>query len=155
MDSAFDTANAFFRETFQFHSLPDSIISHRDPKFTSTFWDHLMNLCDVKLGMSSSHHPQSDGTSQIMNSMVENFCVATVRSTRISGTRFYHLPSSSSNRHVWMSRGIQPWTRLGLEPIIAFGYTQQKPPSSMQIVETLKESLQSCLREVRFSHEMA
>ncbi len=55
------------------HGLPDSIFSDRDPKFTSKFWNRLMELCGIKLKMSSSRHPQTDGASEAMNRMVENY----------------------------------------------------------------------------------
>ena len=42
-------------------------MSDRDPKFTSKFWKCLMELCGLKLKMSSNRHPQTDGSSEIMN----------------------------------------------------------------------------------------
>lgn len=32
-----------------------------------------MKLCDVQVRLSSSHHPQTDGSSEIMNRMIENY----------------------------------------------------------------------------------
>ena len=72
-DTAVDVANAFFSNLFKHHGLPDSIVSDRDPKFTSSFWRKLMGLCGVKLKMSTSHHPQTDGASEVMNRMIENY----------------------------------------------------------------------------------
>lgn len=72
-DSAVDVANAFFRNLFQHHGMPDNIVSDRDPKFKSKFWQRLMELCGIKLKMSTSRHPQTDGASEIMNRMVENY----------------------------------------------------------------------------------
>ena len=48
-------------------------MSDRDPKFTSKFWKKLMILCGITLQMSSSHHPQTDGISEVMNRMIENY----------------------------------------------------------------------------------
>ena len=72
-DTAVDVANAFFKNVFKNHGMPDSIVSDRDPKFKSKFWQRLMELCGVKLKMSTSRHPQTDGASEIMNRMVENY----------------------------------------------------------------------------------
>ena len=72
-DTAVDSANSFFANIFKLHGIPDSIVSDRDPKFTSKFWKRLMELCGIKLKMSTSRHPQTDGLSEIMNRMVENY----------------------------------------------------------------------------------
>lgn len=39
----------------------------------STFWKRVMEMCGVKLKMSTSRHPQTDGASEVMNRMVENY----------------------------------------------------------------------------------
>jgi len=72
-DTAVDVANSFFSKMFPYHGMPDSIVSDRDPKFKSKFWKRLMELLGVQLKMSTSRHPQTDGSSEIMNRMVENY----------------------------------------------------------------------------------
>eukprot|EP00171_Calliarthron_tuberculosum_P007413 IDg7413t1 len=72
-DDALQAARSFFNTVFRHHGLPDTIVSDRDPKFTARFWKELMHRCGVSLCMSTSHHPQTDGASEIMNRMVENF----------------------------------------------------------------------------------
>ncbi len=58
---------------FLHHVLSDSIVSDLDPKFTSKFWKRLIEIFGVKLKMSSSSIPQTDGSSEIMSHMVENY----------------------------------------------------------------------------------
>lgn len=72
-DSAADCSTTFFNEIFRLHGMPGSIISDRDPKFTATFWFTLMDLCNVKLRMSTSHHLQTDCSSKFMDLLVENY----------------------------------------------------------------------------------
>lgn len=62
----------FYNHISRLQGLPDSIISDRDPRLTSKFLKELMRLCNVHLNMSSSHHPQTDGCSEILSRMVEN-----------------------------------------------------------------------------------
>lgn len=80
-DTATDVASSFFGNIFKLHGLPDSIVSDRDPKFTSNFWKELMKPCGIRCQMSSSHHPQTDGASEFMNRMVENYlrCFCSIR----------------------------------------------------------------------------
>lgn len=72
-DQATDTARLFFEKIFPHHGLPASIISDRDPRFIAKFWQSLMSLCGVQLRMAFSRHPQTDGASEVMNRMVENY----------------------------------------------------------------------------------
>ncbi len=84
-DTAVDVANSFFSNLFKHHGMPDGIVSDRDPEFTSKFWNRLMDLWGVKLKMSSSRHPQTDGASEVMNRMVENYLRCYVHIIRMIG----------------------------------------------------------------------
>lgn len=72
-DQAHHFAQLFFANIFPHHGLPDAIICYRNPRFISKFWQFLMSLSDVKLCMASSGHPKTDGASEVMNRMVENY----------------------------------------------------------------------------------
>ena len=63
-------AKAFFQDIVRLHGLPSSIVSDRDPVFTSSFWKELFNLAGVKLQFTSAFHPQSDGQSEATNKII-------------------------------------------------------------------------------------
>ena len=65
------TANLFFNHVFRIHGLPKKIISDRDPKFTSHFWKKISSLLDLKLGISTAFHPQTDGQTERTNRTLE------------------------------------------------------------------------------------
>ncbi|CAI5468601.1 unnamed protein product [Closterium sp. Yama58-4] len=58
------TARLFFDRIITIHGIPATLISDRDPKFTSKFWKELMGLLGTKLAMSSAYHPQTDGQTE-------------------------------------------------------------------------------------------
>ncbi|GJP51014.1 hypothetical protein CLOM_g10168, partial [Closterium sp. NIES-68] len=58
-------------QTWRQHGIPTTLISDRDPKFTSKFWKELMSLLRTKLAMSSTYHPQTDGQTERLNQIVE------------------------------------------------------------------------------------
>jgi transposase InsO family protein len=58
------TARVFVQHALVVSGLPRVIISDRDPKFTSDFWQTLHARLGTKLSMSTAHHPQTDGLAE-------------------------------------------------------------------------------------------
>jgi hypothetical protein len=63
-------ARAFFTNIVRLHGFPESIVSDRDPVFTSGFWCSLFEQAGIRLNMSSAFHPQSDGQSEAVNRVI-------------------------------------------------------------------------------------
>ncbi|GJS25791.1 retrotransposon protein, putative, ty3-gypsy subclass [Tanacetum coccineum] len=57
-------AEIFRQEIVRLHGTPTSIVSDRDPKFTSHFWKGLQKAWGTRLKFSTSFHPQTDGQSE-------------------------------------------------------------------------------------------
>ena len=68
--SAESVAQAFYSGIVCLHGLPQSMVSDRDPVFTSIFWKELMRLLGVKLHMTTAFHPQSDGQTEAANRVI-------------------------------------------------------------------------------------
>ena len=54
--SASEVAALFFKDIFRLHGLPKVIISNRDSKFTSAFWQTLFGLVEANMNMSTRYH---------------------------------------------------------------------------------------------------
>ncbi|GJZ56524.1 putative reverse transcriptase domain-containing protein [Tanacetum coccineum] len=54
----------YIKEIVFRHDVPISIISNRDSKFTSNFWQSLQKAFGTQLDMSTAYHPQTDGQSE-------------------------------------------------------------------------------------------
>ncbi|CAI7853965.1 unnamed protein product [Closterium sp. NIES-53] len=52
-----ETAQLFLKHIISQHGIPTTLISDRDPKFTSKFRKELMSLMGTRLAMSSAYHP--------------------------------------------------------------------------------------------------
>ena len=50
-------ASLYMQYVFKLHGMLASVVSDRDPIFTSRFWSELMKLQGVELAMSSAYHP--------------------------------------------------------------------------------------------------
>ena len=154
-DSAVDVANTFFSNIFRHHGIPDSIVSDRDPKFTSKFWKRLMELCGVKLKMSSSRHPQTDGASEIMNRMVENYlrCYCNYNQDNwdelLPGAEFAYNSATSEN--------------LGMSPFeVDLGWNPKSPLDMLvgnteknESISEFKVRLKESLNDARFAYRLA
>ncbi|GKF52923.1 retrotransposable element Tf2 [Tanacetum coccineum] len=57
-------AEIFRQEIVRLHGTPTSIVSDRDPKFTSYFWKGLHKAWGTRLKFSTTFHPQTDGQSE-------------------------------------------------------------------------------------------
>ncbi|CAL8081519.1 unnamed protein product [Prunus armeniaca] len=59
--TASQVADLFIHEVFKLHGMPQTIVSDKDPTFTSQFWTSFFARQGTKLCHSSAYHPQSDG----------------------------------------------------------------------------------------------
>ena len=57
-------AELYIREIIRLHGVPVSIVSDRDPRFTSRFWQSLQRALGTKLHFSTTFHPQTYGQSK-------------------------------------------------------------------------------------------
>ena len=65
--TAEQVANDFYRHIYINESLPSEILSDRDAKFTSNFWQETLHLMRIKPVMSTAFHPQTDGQTEQKN----------------------------------------------------------------------------------------
>ncbi len=62
--TAVDTAELIWKVVVRNHGMPKAIVSDRDPRFLSLFWEALWKLCGTNLKMSTPYHPQTDGQTE-------------------------------------------------------------------------------------------
>lgn len=73
MDSLDAPATArLFLKIVSLHGIPDQIVSDRDPRFTSHFWQSLWKQLGIKLALSSAYHAQTDGQTERTNRTLEH-----------------------------------------------------------------------------------
>jgi len=68
-----DIARLFLQDVHRLHGLPADIVSDRDKLFTSNFWRHFLGLLDVQPNFSTAFHPQTDGQTERVNQILEQY----------------------------------------------------------------------------------
>ncbi|GJP81410.1 hypothetical protein CLOP_g11565 [Closterium sp. NIES-67] len=69
--TAEETARLFISTVVHLQGIPAAIISDRDPKFTSNFWQVTWARYGTCLQFSSAYHPQTDGQTERINQTME------------------------------------------------------------------------------------
>jgi hypothetical protein len=69
---ATNIADVYMKEIARLHGIPKTIVSDRDPKFTSKFWKGLFNGFGTNLNFSTTYHPESDGKTKRVNQVIED-----------------------------------------------------------------------------------
>jgi len=69
---ASNIADIFIKEVSRLHGVPKTIVSYRDPKFTSNFWKGLFKGFGTNLNLSTTYHPESDGKMERTNRIIED-----------------------------------------------------------------------------------
>lgn len=74
------TVALFFMDIMdKIHGMPYSLISDQYPLFICHLWQELFKLSGTKLRMSSAYHPQTDGQTEVLNRVVEQYLRTFVR----------------------------------------------------------------------------
>ena len=118
--TAFNVAHLFMEIVGKLHGMPHSLVSDRDPLFLSRFWQELFRLSGTKLRMSLAYHPQSDGQTEVMNRVVEQYLRAFVHSRPATCRRYLMWAKWSYNTSIHLGMQMTPYE-------VTFG----KPPPSI------------------------
>ncbi|RDB26459.1 Transposon Ty3-G Gag-Pol polyprotein [Hypsizygus marmoreus] len=153
------TANGF-GELFVKHfatrfGLPASIITNRDPRWTSDFWKAIASAWKTKMALSSSHHPQHDGQTEIVNKSIETMLRAYVSEDKHSWATWLHLLEYAYNSSLHSSTGASPFFLLyGFEPLNVLDFLTAKDKQWLHHLNNHAEA-RSFLDELQMHRESA
>src|ERR1051325_9445928 len=91
---------------------PVSIVSDRDPRFTSKFWPSLQQALGTKLRFSTAFHPQTDGQSERTIQTLEDMLRANALQTKNSWDTQLPLAEFAYNNSYHSSIGMAPFETL-------------------------------------------
>ncbi|CAH9074480.1 unnamed protein product [Cuscuta europaea] len=103
------------------HGIPKSIVSDRDPVFTSQFWTALFTALGTTRKMSTTNHPQTDGQTEVINRCLEQYLRCFVHNHPRRWTSFLPWAEFWYNTTFHCSTGMTPFYAL---------YGRHPPPIS-------------------------
>jgi hypothetical protein len=105
-------AKLYVNEIVRLHGVPVSIVSNRDPRFTSRFWGSLQKALGTKLNFSTAFHPQTDGQSKRTIQILEDILRACVLDFKGSWIDHLTLVEFAYNNSYQASIEMAPYEAL-------------------------------------------
>ncbi|CAL5414693.1 unnamed protein product [Camellia sinensis] len=105
-------AELYMNEIVRLHGVPMSIVSDRDPKFVSRFWQSLQGALGTELRFSTAFHPQTDGQTERTNQTLEDMLRLCVLDFQGSWESHLPLVEFAYNNSYQASIGMAPYEAL-------------------------------------------
>jgi hypothetical protein len=87
----------YMREVARLHDIPKTIVSNRDPQFTSKFWKGLFKGFKMNLNFDIAYHPESDGKTERVNQVMEDMLRICVMGKPSKWEDYLHLVDFAYN----------------------------------------------------------
>jgi hypothetical protein len=142
-----EAARLFFQHVESKHGTPLELISDRDPRFTSNFWQQLASRLGIKLSMSTAFHPESDGQTERANRVVEEVLRNFLPASR-SWDDLLPFVEFAINNAKSPSTGYSPfYLNYGAHPRTRI--TNQIPPSTLPVLQSIFQDRDHALVHAR------
>ena len=105
-------ARLYVQEIMRLHGVPRKIISDRDSRLTSHFWQSFQKALGSELGYSTAFHPQTDGQSERTIQTLEDMLRACVLDFRGSWKDQLPLIEFAYNNSYHATIGMPPYEAL-------------------------------------------
>ena len=106
----------YIREAIRLHGVPVSIISDRDPGYTTHFWKSFQKAMGTRLTMSTAFHPQTDGQSEMTIQVLEDMLRACVLDHKGRWEEHFPLVEFAYNNNYKASIQMAPYEALYERP---------------------------------------
>jgi hypothetical protein len=138
--NAEDFGALFVKKVVCRFGLPESIICDRDPRWTSDFWKGVAKFLRTKMSLSSSHHPQHDGQTEIVNRFLEVMLRAFVSANKETWALWLPLLEWAYNASIHSSTGTSPnFLMFGFEPRSPMDFLLPQAANTKEVRRTSSE----------------
>jgi hypothetical protein len=102
-------AHNFLCYVVAYHWLPDAIVSDRGTQFTSHFWAILTKMMRITRRLSTAWHPQTDGSTERMNSTIEAYLHAYIEWAQSNWVKILSMASIAIKGREARSTRVSPF----------------------------------------------
>jgi len=113
-------AELFVRCFYRHHGLPTAIVSDRGSQFTSDLWKRVCEMLSIVRRLSTSFHPETDGSTERMNQNVEGYLRSYVDYFQTEWAFLTGPAELAINNHDATATGVSPFFMMHgyhVEPI--------------------------------------
>ena len=138
--TAADVAELFVDCVVKHHGLPTSIVTDRDSKFTSMFWQTVLQIWGVKSAMSTAFHPQTDGQTERVNRVLEEYLRHFVSPRHTDWDKYLPCAEFALNDSYQASIGMTPfYMTYGQHPLtpVRAAFGKAKAPAAVDFVQNI------------------
>ncbi|GJP39105.1 hypothetical protein CLOM_g23495, partial [Closterium sp. NIES-68] len=154
--TAEETARLFISTVVRLHGIPAAIISDRDPKFTSKFWQDTWARYGTRLQFSSAYHPQTDDqterTNQTMEQLIRTNCPDQNKWEDVLPMlefSYNNAPSATTNHSPF-------YLNYGMDPTVPISTNvESQVPRSQLFVEELQTARDKVVDLIRKANAIA
>lgn len=138
--TAESTARLFLDNVWKLHGTPESTISDRGTQFNNHFLKRLYELLDIKPSFSSAYHPETDGQTERVNQILENYLRNFVSHRQDDWVELLSQAEFSYNNHVSSTTGQSPfYLWYGEDPHFYPGAArEEKIPAAEDLAKRIK-----------------
>ena len=113
-----ETAELLFKHVICKYGLPRQIISDRDQRWVGSFLKEVSKLLNIKRALTTSHHSQADGQTEIMNQILEIALRCYVQPERNDWDTHWTLSLYPTTPPLTPQRNsLQPCSCMGFSPV--------------------------------------
>ena len=146
-------AQLFLDNIVRLHGFPRSIVSDRDSKFLSHFWQELFSIVDTTLRFSTANHPQTDGQTERTNRTLEQYLRIFARFKSAQWATFLSLAEIAYNNSTHSSTGFSPYylvyqRHMNLPLDFAISDIHTKNAALEQLLNDRQQTLQYARRQL-------
>ena len=148
--TAAETARVYWDNVGKIHGIPRSIVSDRDPRFVSKFWQEFWKILGSKLRMSSAHHPQTDGQTEAANRVVEQVLRCTIHGSQevTHWERYLPMVEFVLNSSASPSTGYTPfYLNYGFEPTTPLDLIQDADQTKIEGVKRVRQQNEESVQD--------